>query len=207
MKKGIKLDGGEIVSFGQSLREIEELYSCKAVQMNLRCARKGIDMMIKLEHVSLEFDTGRLRGINFIDPYKFTNKPDPYVEEWKNFDAINNKKIYGGMSRIEFLEYLEVWEARAKELGIEIGDFSDLTKNQYMISSERGQFVDMIHISMGPSRNTAGNGRWADGWTLFFVVDSVHKMGDKKPGVLESISCIRDEFNTVARAQKVIIGQ
>jgi hypothetical protein len=200
MDRVITLDSGEVVSFGQSLRKIEKLYSRKANEIPWRYARKGIDMMIELENASLEFDTGRLKGIKFIDPYKFTNEPSPYVEEWKNFDSMNDKRLYGGMSRTEFLAYLAVWEARAKEHGVETGDFSDLTKNQYMIQSEHDQFVDMIHISMGPSRNTTGNGRWSDGWTIFFTIDSVHKMGDKKPGLLESISCLRDEFNTVAKA-------
>jgi hypothetical protein len=207
MTKMIKLDGGEVVWFGQSLREIEELYSCKAIQGNLRYSRKGIDMIIKLKNVLLEFDSGRLKVIEFTHPYEFVNSLAPYKEQWKNLDPVDGTGISGGMSRVHFISYLRSWEERAKELGAKSCNFDDLFGNQYLISFEKNTFRDMIHVSLGPSRRTGGRGRWSDGWTFFFTIDSVHKMADKKPGVLESISCFRDEFNTVARAQTGIIGQ
>jgi hypothetical protein len=203
MSKDMKLDSCEVVAFGQSLHEIEKLYPCKAIQMNLRYGRKGLDMVIELKDVSLEFDNARLRQIKFTHPYEFVNSPAPYAEEWKNFDSIGEKRIFGGMSRVEVLSYLTAWEERAKKLGAQSGTLDDLTDNQFVISFEANAFRDMIHISMGPSRRTGGGrGRWSDGWTLFFTLDSDRTTPGEKIGVLKSISAFRDEFNTVARGRK-----
>jgi hypothetical protein len=195
------LDNGESVYFGQSVTEVEELFSCKAVDLVLpKISRPGIDKVIKLKNVTLRFDSGRLLDIQFEHPYQFINPPTPYPEKWKNFEPIGKMKIFGGMSRDEFLIYLNVWEERVKSLGMEKTNGSDRTQNQYSTNlSKRDEFMDSIHISLGSARRTGGHGRWSDGWNLSFATDYDHKRKGMLTGSLKRISAFRDEFNTMAR--------
>jgi hypothetical protein len=99
------LDDGKIIAFGQSLEEIEGMFGSKAIDVPIRIARKGIDKILKTGNLSLEFDSGRLKRINFEGDYEFKNPPEPYPEPWKNFAAIGPTTISGKMSRTKFLTY------------------------------------------------------------------------------------------------------
>ena len=103
------------------------------------------------------------------------------------------------MARDDFLAYLNAWEERAKELGAEKVTSRDLTSVQFAVSIHQDQSVDMLHISMGPSRRAAGGGIWCDGWTLLFATESHHNPGAVEVRPLLSLSAFRDEFNTVSR--------
>lgn len=140
----------------------------------------------------LEFDAGRLRGIEFLNGYLFSMPPEPYSEEWKNFCFVENYQIKAAMSRDEFIAYIAAWEARARALGAEKVDLPDLQNGQFRFSFDKDQFRDMFHLAMGPSRRAGGGGVWADGWTAFFRVEN-------EVTVLDSISASCDLFNTVAR--------
>jgi hypothetical protein len=193
------LDNGKVVYFGLALRRAEELLSLQATDHPLPGKPKGGNKALDLGDVYLCFDNGRLRDIEFRYPYQFTNSPAPYPEHWKNFMPIGEKKIHGNIFRDELLEYLAAWEKRAAALGVEKMALGDLSSCQYSISFERNQFRDMIHISMGPSRRTAGQGIWCDGWTLFFAVESDFEAHGEERGLLKSLTAFRDEFNTAAR--------
>jgi hypothetical protein len=194
-----KLDTGETVAFGQSLGEVESLLSSKATDHPLLADRKGIEKVIKTQSLLLEFDSGRLKAIVFRDDYEFKNPPAPYPEPWKNLSAIGAKKIYPKMSRADFLSYLADWEQRAIDLGGEKTDSGDLTSRQFAILITRDRFIDMIHISLGPSRRGGGQSIWCDGWSLNFTIDLDIPSQKTTPGLLEFISAFRDEFNTIAR--------
>jgi hypothetical protein len=113
------LDDGRTIAFGQHLEEVEELFGCKAGDIPMRIARKGIDKSLKTDNLSLEFDSGKLKRIRFEGGYEFKNPPTPYPEPWKNFPSIGTTRISGGMIREDFLAYLKGWEERAKTMGAE----------------------------------------------------------------------------------------
>lgn len=198
------LDDGKTVSFGQSLEEVEQLFGCKADDIPLRIARKGIDKRLKTENLSLEFDAGRLKRISFKGGYEFKNPPEPYPEPWKNFAAIGPTTISGKMPREDFLTYLKTWEERAKTFGAEpVEPGGDLGSEQYSVAIMQedliGYSTDMIVVNMGPSRRAGGGGLWCDGWVLFFATESDSQQAGVEVGRLQSLSAFRDEFNTVAR--------
>ncbi|HZR19032.1 MAG TPA: hypothetical protein VFE51_17225 [Verrucomicrobiae bacterium] len=196
------LDDGRVIAFGQSLEEAEQLFGCKAVDIQLppKLARQGIDKTLEAENVSLRFDSGKLKDIKFDGGYEFKHPLTPYPEPWKNFSAIDSAKISRRMSRDDFLAYLKVWEERAKSLGtraVEPGE--DLGAQQYAVGIVQDPFADMIVVNMGPSRRAGGGGLWCDGWCLFFTTEADREKSGVEVGRLQSISAFRDEFNTVAR--------
>jgi hypothetical protein len=198
------LDDGKAIAFGQSLEEIEQMFALRAIDIPIRIARKGIDKSLKTESLSLEFDSGKLKRIQFEGTYDFKNPPTPYPESWKNFPVIGSTRISGRMSREQFLTYLKAWEERANGLGAErteAGD--DLTANQYSVAIMQENFMDfytdMIVVNMGPSRRAGGGGLWCDGWILFFATETDHHKSGIEVGRFKSLSAFRDEFNTVAR--------
>jgi len=194
------LDDGHTISFGQSVEEVEKMFGCKAVDIPIRVARKGIDKRLKSRNLSLEFDSGKLTRIIFEREYEFKNSPQPYPECWKNFPTIGGSRIFGQMSRRDFLLYLKAWDQRARTLdGRRIAPGEDLTNREYSIGIERDDFADMIVVNMGPSRRAGGGGLWCDGWCLFFNTESDHMRNGVEVGRLLSLSAFRDEFNTVAR--------
>jgi hypothetical protein len=103
------------------------------------------------------------------------------------------------MARKDFLSYLTAWEQRAQNLGAEKLELGDLTSVQFAVSIDQDEFVDMIHVSMGPPRRAGGGGIWCDGWTLFFTMESDRRDVGETIGILQTLSAFRDEFNTVAR--------
>lgn len=131
-------------------------------------------------------------------PYRFVNPPAPYAESWKNPVPINTLKIEGGMLRDDFLRYLGAWEEHVQSLGVTRVEFGELLPKQYVISSERNRFRDMIHVSLGPARRSAGRGLWCDGWSAFFAMRPESASVPSR-GTLESLTAFSDEFNTVAR--------
>jgi len=193
------LDNGKTVYFGQNLQEVQKIFSVTPVDDPSSIARKGIDKKIEIKGVSLSFDTERLSEIEFTKGYQFKTPPKPYSKAWKNFEVIDDKKVIANMSREEFLMYLAAWEERAKKLGAQKVDSEGLNENQYNVLVNRDEFMDMIHVSMGPSRMTSRGGRWADGWSVFFTTETDHKLSGTPVGRLQSISAFCDEFNTVAR--------
>jgi hypothetical protein len=196
------LDGGKQVYFGQPLHEVEKLFDTPAIDNPLPVARKGTDKKIKASRLSLEFDSGRLRSIEFARGYQFDNPPKPYAQEWKNFDVILDKRVGGRMPREEFIAYLASWEMRARALGADKVAIPDLKEDQFRFSFETDKFSDMFHLSMGPSRRAGGGGIWTDGWTAFFAMKS-DVVSDFEPyGELKSLCAFCDEFNTVARRKE-----
>lgn len=198
------LDDGKAIAFGQSLDEVEQMFAVKAIDIPIRIARKGIDKSLNTGNLSLEFDSGKLKRIQFEGEYDFKNPPTPYPETWKNFPVIGATRILGKMDREEFLTYLKAWEERAKTLGAErteAGD--DLAQNQYAVAIMQDNFMDfytdMIVVNMGPSRRAGGGGLWCDGWIMSFATESTHQKNSVEVGRLQHISAFRDEFNTVAR--------
>jgi len=194
-----QLDSGEVVRFGQRVEEIEKLFSVKAVEKRSRVARKGIDTEIKTGQVELDFDCGRLKRISFSKEYQFKTALVPFVEPWKNLPPIDAHALRPRIPRYEFLHYLTAWEERAKKLGVDKLDLDDLRKDQYAISFTCDAFVDAIHVSMGPSRRSAGGGVWCDSWNFSFDVNLGQKMPRTADALLNSVSVFRDEFNTFAR--------
>ena len=198
------LDDGKTIAFGQSLEEIEQLFGCKAEGIPIRIARKGIDKSLKTDNLSMEFDSGKLKGIKFEGEYEFNNPPQPYPEAWKNFVVLGPRRISARMAREDFLAYLKAWEERAKTFGAEpVEPGEDLGSEQYSVGIVQentvGFCLDMVAVNMGPSRRAGGGGLWADGWCLFFARESDHKQTGVEVGRLLSLSAFRDEFNTVAR--------
>jgi hypothetical protein len=166
------LDNGRTIAFGQDLDEVEQTFGIKAEDDPSPVARKGVDKLLRTALLGLEFDSGKLDTITFEQGYEFRNPPSPYPEPWKNFVAIGPMRISGGMARKDFLSYLTAWEQRAQNLGAEKMELGDLTSVQFAVSIDQDEFVDMIHVSMGPSRRAGGGGIWCDGWTLFFTMES-----------------------------------
>ncbi len=193
------LDDGKAIAFGQRLKDVERLFGFQAADNPSPVARKGIDKILRTKNLSLEFDSGKLHSIVFEQGYEFKNPPTPYPEPWKNFVVIGSTAISCGMARDKFLEYLGAWAERAKGLGAEKAEPGDLTVVQFNVSITQDEFVDMVHISMGPSRRAGGGGIWSDGWTLFFSMKSNPRHEGHPVGTLQSLSAFRDEFNTVAR--------
>jgi hypothetical protein len=176
------------------------MFGCKASDIPIRIARNGVDKSLKTENLSLEFDSGKLKRIQFEGEYEFKNPPEPYPESWKNFPALGATRIFGQMPRRDFLSYLKAWDQRARTLGgrrIQAG--GDLRDQEYSIGVVRDDFVDMIVVNMGPSRRAGGGGLWCDGWCLFFSLESDHQKSGIEVGRIQSLSAFRDEFNTVAR--------
>lgn len=195
------LDDGKTVYFGENIEEAQKVFSVNPVDDSSPIARKGIDKKIQIRGISLKFDTGRLNEIEFAKDYQFKNPTKPYPAAWKNFDAIDDKKLAPGITREEFLAYLDVWEKRANKLGARKVDSEDLNENEYNISTTQNQFMDGIHVSMGPSRKTGRGGRWCDGWSAFFATETDHKFTGATVGRLQSFSAFCDEFNTAARTK------
>jgi hypothetical protein len=193
------LDNGKTVYFGQTLQEVQKLFSVTPFDDPSPIARKGVDKKVEIKDVLLSFDTERLSGIEFTKEYQFKTPPKPYSKAWKNFDVIDDKKVIANMSREEFLTYLAAWEERAKKLGAQKVDSEDLNENQYNVSVKKNEFMEMLSVSMGPSRKTNRGGRRADGWCVFFTTETDHKLSGTPVGKLQSISAFCDEFNTVAR--------
>jgi hypothetical protein len=189
------LDDGLIITFGQNLKETEERCSYAATASPFG-GRKGSAKVINLKHVSLTFDCNLLCLVKFDHPYQFKNPLTLYPERWKNLTAVAKKKLQAEMLRNEFLDYLTAWEQRARQFGAEKKEICDLAEGQYHIFSRRDKFVDMISISLGPTRKTKAGGIWSDGWIAMF---------DIKPataGRLRSVSALRDAFNTAARRRQ-----
>ena len=198
------LDDGKVISFGQSLEEVERLFGCEAADIPIKIARKGIDKSLKTGNLSLEFDSGKLKRMCFECGYDFKSPPTPYPEPWKNFPVIGAARISGKMLREDFLAYLNAWEERAKAFGaepVEAGE--DLASEQYSVAIIQedlmGVPTDMAVVNMGPSRRAGGGGLWCDGWVLFFATESDSKESGVEVGHLWSLAAFRDEFNTVAR--------
>ncbi len=198
------LDDGRTIAFGQSLEEVERLFGCQASDIPVKIARKGIDKILKVENLSLEFDSGKLKQMSFEGGYEFKNPPTPYPEAWKNFPDIGTTRISGRMLREDLLAYLKAWEERAKAMGakpIEAGE--DLGSDQYSVGIIQddlmGFSIDTVVVNMGPSRRAGGGGLWCDGWVLFFATKSDPQDSGVEVGRLRSVSAFRDEFNTVAR--------
>jgi hypothetical protein len=104
------------------------------------------------------------------------------------------------MPRDEFLGYLHKWAQRAVSFGAKEVGFGDLTEGQYSIATDRTDYYDAIHVSMGPSRRSGGGGIWCDGWNITFKKTNERlPPGSPDPSLLESISAFRDKFNSVAR--------
>ena len=103
------------------------------------------------------------------------------------------------MSRDDFLNYLALWEKRAQNLGAEKINFNDLHSKQFAVSVSRDKFMDMLNISMGPTRRASARGLWCDTWTAFFTMNRGSQNPEVKPELLSTLSAFRDEFNTVAR--------
>jgi hypothetical protein len=193
------LDDGKSVRFGQDLTELERLFSCSAVDNPLRIARKSIDQVIRLNNVSLEFDSRRMRSVTFSDDYRYVYAPTPFRDPWRNLDAIGTFHIVSRMHRDEFLAYVARWEERAKEVNAKRVEFADLQNLEYAITINRDRFFDTVSISMGPSRRARGGGIWCDGWHAFFAVELKREGPSVYKGSLKSLSASCDEFNTVAR--------
>jgi hypothetical protein len=193
------LDSGELVTFGQDVKEVENLCSRKVEPTISRAYRQGIDTVINLPDVSLRFDTGRLVAIEFQFRYQYEQVLTPYREEWKNFVPVDGTRISCGMPRRAFLAYLGAWDKRARSLGARRRQSGDLASGEYAIMVDRTSYCDMIHVSLGPTRRTGGSGRWCDGWTALFTTElDRHRFGGTV-GLLESLAAFRDEFNTFAR--------
>jgi hypothetical protein len=194
------LDDGRVLFFGQQLADVEALFSCNAIDDPLRVARKGIDKLLRVNGLTLRFDQGRLKQMEFKEPYQLKNPLTPYPESWKNFDVIGEERIRNGMPRDEFLAYLHEWDRLAASHGAKKVEFGDMTEGQYAIGTHRSEFYDAVHVSMGPTRRAGGGGIWCDGWNISFKkVTEPLPAGSRDPIVLESISAFRDEFNSVAR--------
>jgi hypothetical protein len=190
--------------FSSSTFKVEDMFGCKASDIPIRIARKGIDKSLKTDTVSLEFDSGKLKRIQFERNYEFRNSPQPYPEPWKNLVPVGLARISGGMPREQFLVYLKLWEERARACGaesVEAGE--DLGSEQYSVGivqeSLEGFSLDLIALNMGPSRRAGGGGLWSDGWCLFFARELDHNETGVEVGRLLSLAAFRDEFNTVAR--------
>jgi hypothetical protein len=186
------LDGGQCVCFGQAIDLVEKAFGISAIDDPSSVARRGVDRKVRARNLALEFDAGRLRGIEFLKDYSFKTPPEPYSEAWKNFCSFGDNQIKTGMTRDEFITYIAAWEVRARELGAEKVESPDLQNDQFRFTFDKDQFTDMFHLAMGPSRRAGGGGIWADGWTAFF------KLKDDLT-VLDSISAACDVFNSVAR--------
>jgi hypothetical protein len=196
----LTLDTGETLAFGQELASVEKLFSCTATDKELRLSgRAGIDKIINAKNISLEFDSGRLKRIRFSEEYRYLNPLTPYPEEWRNLPPIDNKKISNAISRDELLEYLTVWKKRAESFGMEKVEFNDMTLRQFAVSITCDRYIDMISISMGPTRRTRGGGIWCDSWGFIFSTNTALESTGIKAGLLQSVSVFRDEFNTAAR--------
>src|SRR5438105_11221226 len=109
------LDDGNVVRFGQNLGEVENLFSCHAIDSTGLIARKSIDRRIDIKNASLEFDSGLLSRITFKEDYQFINPPTPYPEPWKNFPVIGSQRVFSRIPRDGFLSYLAAWEERADQ--------------------------------------------------------------------------------------------
>ena len=198
------LDDGNQIYFGQNLEELEVQFGIPAVDHPLTnhpqfIARKGIDRRISTSGLTLEFDTGRLKSIEFSNGYQFKNTLAPYAESWKNFEIIGNHRIKAGMNRDEFVAYLEAWEVRAKNLCAESIELDDVKENQYRFGFCKDEFSEMFSSILGPSRRAGGGGIWADGWVAFFSMPTEAEIKSGTVIELRSLSAFCDEFNTVAR--------
>jgi hypothetical protein len=186
------LDGGECVHFGQVIEQVEEAFRVSAIDNPSPVARRGVDKKIRGKTFALEFDTGRLKGIEFLKDYLFKMPPEPHSEEWKNFCSFGENRIKTRMTRDEFITYIAAWEVRARELGAEKVGSPDLQNDQFRFIFDKDEFTDMFNLAMGPSRRSGGGGIWADGWTAFFSTRN-------DVTLLDSISAFCDVFNSVAR--------
>jgi hypothetical protein len=193
------LNGGHPVEFGDRIEDMEKMFSIQAVDNPSPVARHPRDKIIQVKNVSLEFDSGRLHTVLFKNEYAFGHDLNPYLEAWKNFPEIGSKRVFHRMCRDEFVAYVDEWEARAISLGAERVDRGDMSPSQFHISSEVDRSLNMIHISMGPTRRAGGGGIWCDGWTALFAHKREEKLLPHSECVLEELAAFRDEFNTVAR--------
>lgn len=195
------LTGGYDVAFGDRIEYLEKIFSIQATDNPSRVARHPQDKIIETKNVCFEFDNGRLRTIRFKDHYVFERDLTPYPESeaWKNFPVLGFKRIFRKMHRDEFVAYVGKWQARAASLGAQRIDGNNIASTEYDISIHIDQFLNSIHISMGPSRRAGGGEIWCDGWTAFFAHKRDGRLLPQDECVLESLSVFRDEFNTVAR--------
>jgi hypothetical protein len=193
------LDDGKQVYFGQGLQEIEKMFAVSAIDNTSPVARKGKDKIIKTHGVTFDFDTDLLSGITFSKDHQFKNSLSPYIQIWKNFESIGDKKIKSNMTHDDFVDYIEAWNKRAKELSSKEVESPDLKENEYRISFEEDGFSNAVHIAMGKSRRAGGGGIWADGWTIFFATEREAELYKVPVGQLRSVSAFCDVFNTVAR--------
>ena len=189
-----QLDTGEIVFFGQSEQDVEKICSRKAIPENLSISRKGVDTIIQLDRVTLGFDRQRLVRIEFKPGYQYENPLTPFPEQWKNLTPIDGKRICSDIDREEFLNYLARWEERALALGLFKIQRDQLAENEFSVSFEKNEVLDMAYLSMGPTRSASRRGKWCDNWTVFFTQTEAGRTPK-----LSSISAFRDEFNTAAR--------
>jgi hypothetical protein len=193
------LEDGKEVRFGQPLAQVSALVGKAAVDDPSPIARRGTDKKIILKGVTLSFDSDRLNEIEFTDTYSFKNPPTPYKEIWKNFGPIQETTIRRHMTRRDFLAYLALWEDRAKTSGAKRTESDDPAVGQYRIDYTTNSVVDMISISLGPSRSTGKGGFWSDAWTICFTTEFDRKLTGTKVGILTSLSALSDKFNTHAR--------
>lgn len=199
----IILDLGFELHFGQELAEVERLSGGTAVDHDTRITRPGIDKIMQLPNLSLSFDVDRLKGIKFQGGYGFEHDPAPFAGPWKNFPALGARRFHRGMTREACIAYLGAWESRSHALGAKGSSAEDLLEGQYRIAFYQDEYCDMISVNFGPTRKTSGGGRWGDGWTISFSIDSGRDQTGR-PGLLKNVSAFCDEFNTVARTPKIL---
>jgi hypothetical protein len=190
---------GISVFFGQSLSEVERITRVTGRNVTLPIAREGIDKIVALKYVDLQFDTARLVSIEFKGDFTLPGPLSPFPEEWKNLYSIEGREMRLKMTRNDVWAYLKQWEDRAKTRGYQRKDSGDLNEKEYSITDTDEDAISMIHISMGPSRRTSKGGRWSDGWSFAFTSKAEARIFKTKTGRLDSIRAFRDEFNTAGR--------
>ncbi len=155
------LDDGNELRFGHKQEDVERLYACQAAEHPMPMARRPSERFISLRAARLDFDRGLLKRVTFEAHDQFKNPLTPYPEPWKNFAAIESRRIYGQMPRDEFLLYVEAWKERAVALGAEQAALDELRDGQFAVAAPSGRIRGHgRHQFWTDSRKTSRGGIW-----------------------------------------------
>ena len=180
------LAGGKTVRFGDALETVQRDLGVEAVDETEPRSRRGIDQEIVYRGATLEFDSGRLQGIQFSVDKLGELALAPFAEDWKNLALNSEHGLSRATSRDDVNAFLDRWQAAAKAAGKRRGV-------DYEIETPEGG--QSIRVRLGPARDIGRGRTSADRWRFEFHSE----LAPAYAGRLRAIVAEVDEFNTLGR--------
>jgi hypothetical protein len=155
---GVTLEDGTELYFGQSLDEVEQLTGASAAFGAVAgpASRSASYRVLQLDPYSFRFENGMLSGIGY---GRRNETPAPFRQLWKNLTPIGDLTAGVGVTKNDFMVYLEAWRARAADGRLEHG-------RHYTIREDKTERFESVVISMYSDRVSQTGLRTSDMWVV-----------------------------------------